>query len=105
MEIKNWKDRLWEIIFLLFMMYLVLCVIGCVSDGKLLFKSEQELIQSKLNRVIQLDGQLGAVLGYNTKRFNGPEFNSERLFQQFNGIPQTQVQVQQFKKIRGKYGL
>lgn len=87
------------------MLWLVFCVVGCVSDGKLLFKSEQDLIQSKLNRVIQMDGQLGAVLGYNTNRFNSPVWDGAKLFQQFNGIPQTQVQVQQFKKVRGQFGL
>lgn len=75
------KIFFYEVLFLLLLLWLVTCVIGCVADGPLMLKSEQQLIRTKLQGIVQMNNQLGAVLGYNVQKFNGPQFRMERWMQ------------------------
>jgi len=55
--------------------------------------------------MLNINSSIGAGIGYHNKLFNGPMFSNERLYQQLNGMPDSQVTYQQFKKVRSKYGL
>lgn len=89
----------WGIVILL-IMAIVITIIGCSN-----IPQRPEYFQQKLNKIIKMDNQLGSMIGYHNRLLNSPMFINERLYQQLNGIPNSQISYQQFKKIESKYGL
>ena len=72
----------------------------------------KDAAKKKLNRpfdwpsdMLNINSQIGACVGYNSRLFNGVMFRNERLYQQLNGMPNSRTSFQQIKKIRSKYGL
>ena len=78
---------------------LALMLSGCSNTQR------PEYFQDKLKSMLNINSSIGAGIGYHNKLFNGPMFSNERLYQQLNGMPDSQVTYQQFKKVRSKYGL
>lgn len=64
--------------------------------------------QDKLNNMFDMNNQLGAMIGYNTQKFNGRGFMHERYYQTMKlPVNQFEWQLNQMttSKIKGKYGL
>ena len=93
---KREEDILiWLIVLLLFL----LMISSCNTTAR------PEYFNNKLNNIHKMNNQLGATIGYNTHKFNSPMYLNERLYQQFNGIPNNQLNFQTFQKIKSKYDL
>lgn len=65
----------------------------------------EDQLNIKLDGMIGINSQIGSMIGYNNKLLNSSLFYKERLYQQLNGMPNSQVTFQQFKKVRSKYRL
>ncbi len=89
-----------DILFWLIILLLLLVVISSCN-----MPARPEYFNDKLKHLINMDNQIGAMVEYNNQRFNSPAYINERLYQQFNGMPTTQLNFQVFKKIKSKYGI
>jgi len=82
---------------------LLLSITGCNLNTP-----RPEYFRTKLNNMIGMNNQLGAVVGYNTQKFNGPGFVHERYYQNMR-LPTNQFEWQlnymTNSKIKGKYGI
>lgn len=81
---------------------LLLSITGCNLNTP-----RPRYFQDKLNNMIGMNGQLGAMIGYNTQKFNGRGFMHERYYQNMK-VPTNQFEWQLNQMTidkMGKYGL
>lgn len=101
----GWIVRL---VIAIWLLWVLSQIAGCICDGPLLIKNDRDLIQSKLNSITAMEGQLGAMVGYTNMNLNSPMYGIERWYQvNQNLIPKTQIDFQKLMKARsymkGKY--
>ena len=68
MRKRNWKDRFWELVFILFMTWLIFAVASCCTT------SRPEYFNRKLGNIIKMEQGIGAIGLYNSQRLNSTLF-------------------------------